>query len=65
MSEGEFLDVVADFKNDLTNVWPGNNISSLTSVVQCCLKSGRGTVKYIFLGLVLRMDLNWKPNSGK
>ena len=65
MIEGEFLDVVADYKNDLNVEWPGNNISSPISVVHCCVKSRSGTVKSIFLDLALRMTKNLKPNSGE
>ena len=65
MSEGAFLDVVADFNNDLTSEWPGSNISPPISVVQCCLKSGSGTVKSVFLDLALRLNTNWKPNDGE
>ena len=48
MREGEFLDVVADFKKDLTVECPGNNRLSPMRVVQFCLKSGSETVKYIY-----------------
>ena len=48
MSEGAFLDVVTDFKNELTIYWPGKHILSPTIVAQCCFKSGSGTVKPIF-----------------
>ena len=48
LSEGSFLDVVADFRYELTVERSRNNILSLISVVQCFLKSGSGTMKYIF-----------------
>ena len=41
------------------------NISSPISVAQCCLKSGSGTVKSIFLDLAFRLTANWNPNSGE
>ena len=63
--EGAFLDVISDVKNGLTVEWPGNNISSPISVVQICLKSGGGTVKYIFLERELLLTTNWKPNYGE
>ena len=59
------MDVVADFKNELNVEWPVNNIFSSISAVQFCLKSGIGTVKYIFLECELSLTTNWKPNSGK
>ena len=59
------MDVVADYKNDLNVEWPGNNISSPISAVQCCLKSGSGTVKYIFMNLALRLTKKSNPNYGE
>ena len=50
-SDGASLDVVADFKNDVTVEWPGKNILSPIIVLQCCLNSGSGTVKSIILNL--------------
>ena len=42
------MDVVADFKNFLTVEWLEENILSPIRAVQFCLRSGSGTVKYIF-----------------
>ena len=55
---------VADFINELTTEWPGNNLSSPRRVFQCCLKSGSGTVKPTFLDLAFRLTINWNPPSG-
>ena len=56
------LDVVTDFKKELTAEWPGKNTLSPISIFQCCLKLGSGNVKYIFLDLALHLTVNWKPN---
>ena len=63
--EGVFVDVVTNFKNELTVERPVNNRSSPISVLQFCLKSGTGTVKYIFLEHALRLTEYWKTNSGE
>ena len=43
------MDVGAGFNIDMDVEWPVNNRSSTISVVQFLLKTGSGTVKYIFL----------------
>ena len=42
------MDAIADFKNEISVECTGNNRYSPIRVVQFCLKSGSGTVKYIF-----------------
>ena len=58
LSEGAFLQDIADFRNELTVEWPGNNLLSLRRLLQCCLKYGSGTVKSNFLDLALRLTMN-------
>ena len=65
LSEGAFLQDVSDFRNELTLEWTGNNMLSPRRLVQCCLKSGSGTVKYIFLDLELRLTMNWNTTPGE
>ena len=65
MSEGAFLDVFADFKNELNVEWPGKNISYPISVVHYCLKSRSGTYKSIFMDLAFCLTANWKQNYGE
>ena len=43
------------FLKEMTVEWPGNKILSSIDVVQFRLKSGSGTVKYIFLERTLRL----------
>ena len=57
------MDVVDDFKNDLTVEWPVNNRLSPMRVIQFCLNSGSGTVKYIYQGRAFFHTANWKPND--
>ena len=64
MSEGEFLSDVAEFRRELTVEWPGKNLSSPRRVVQCCLRSGSGTLKSTFLDLAFLLTMNWNPFSG-
>ena len=64
LSEGTFLQDVADFRNDLTLVCPGKNLFSPSRVFQCCLKSVSGTVKLTFLDLAFRLTMKWNPPSG-
>ena len=59
------MDVFTDFKNNLIVEWPGNNRLSTIISVQFCLKSGSGTVKYIYLECELYLTANWKTNYGE
>ena len=54
-----------DFKKELTVKFPVKIISSLTIVVQFCLNSGSGMVKFIFLERALRQNANLNPSSGE
>ena len=65
MSEGVFLKDAAAFRNELAVEWPGNNLSSPSRVVQCCLKYGSGTLKSTFLYLAFILTINWNPVSGE
>ena len=65
LSEVTFLSDVADFRKDLTVECPGNNLSYTSRVVQCCLKSGIGTLKSTFLDLAFLLTMNWNPFSGE
>ena len=65
MSEGGFLPDAADFMNELTVEWPGTNLLYPRRLVQCCLKSGSGTLKSTFLDLAFILNMNWNPLSGE
>ena len=56
---------MADLKKELTDEWPGNSLSSPSKVVQCCLKSGSGTLKLNYLDLAFILTMNWNPVSGE
>ena len=56
---------MADFRKELTVEWPGKNMSSPSRIVQCCLKSGSGTLKSTFLDLAFLLNMNWNPFSGE
>ena len=58
LSEEVFLQYVADFRNELTFEWPGNNLLSPRRVVQFCLKSGSGTLKSSSLDLEFLLTMN-------
>ena len=58
MSEGGFFSDVAYFRKELTVEWLGNSLSSTSMVVQCCLKSGSGTLKSTFLDLAFLLNMN-------
>ena len=65
MIEGAFLQDVADFRNELNVEWPGNNLFSPRGVLQCCLKSGSGTLKSTFIDLAFLLIMNWNSLSGE
>ena len=56
MIEGAFLQDVDDFRNELTVECPGNNLSSLSRVVQCCLTSGKWDSKINLYGPCISSD---------
>ena len=59
-----FLPDVTGFRKELTVEWPGNNLLSPSSVVQCCLKSGSGTLKLTFIDMAFLLTMNWNQFSG-
>ena len=63
-SEGALLDEFGRRK-ELTVVWLGMIILPPISVVQDCLKSGRGTVKSILVERRFLFTTNWNPNFGE
>ena len=56
---------MANLKNELTVECMVNSLSSPSKVVQCCLKSGSGTLKSTFLDLAFLLTMNWNPFSGE
>ena len=62
---GDFFSDVANFRKDLDVEWLGNSLLSPSRVVQCCLKSGSGTLKSTFLDLAFRLTMNWNLFSGE
>ena len=56
---------MADLRKELTVEWPVNSLSSPSKVVQCCLKSGSGTLNSTVLDLAFILNVNWNPVSGE
>ena len=56
---------MVDLKKEMTVEWPVNSLSSPSKVVQCCLKSGSGTLKSNFIDLAFLLTMNWNPVSGE
>ena len=54
-----------DFRKEFTVEWPGKSLSSPRRLVQCCLKSGSGTLKSTFLDLAFLLTMNCNPCSGE